>query len=108
MMSNSCWQYCRPAAGGKRGAGIAAAATKSGPADTMPAAAASAPRLPPDEPRRMRAIGRFGQLLGLGIPVFAVVLQLGGRLLPSQMLVMLVAAVCCFWIGRILEGYASR
>ena len=56
----------------------------------------------------MRAIGRFGQLLGLGIPVYAVVLQLGGRLLPSQMLVMLVAAVCCFWIGRILEGYATR
>jgi hypothetical protein len=42
------------------------------------------------------------------VPVFAVVLQLGGRLLPSQMLVMLIAAVCCFWIGRILEGYASR
>ena len=54
----------------------------------------------------MRAIGRLGQLLGLGLPVFAVVLQLGGRLLPSQMLVMLVAAVCCFWIGRILESYA--
>ena len=56
----------------------------------------------------MRAIGRVGQLRGLGIPVFAVILQLGGRLLPSQMLVMLVAAVCCFWIGRILEGYATR
>jgi len=55
----------------------------------------------------MRAIGRIGQLLGLSIPVFAVVMQLGGRLLPSQMLVMLVAAVCCFWIGRILEGYAQ-
>jgi hypothetical protein len=54
----------------------------------------------------LRAIGRFGQLLGLGIPVFAVLLQLGGRLLPSQMLVMLVVAVCCFGIGRILEGYA--
>ena len=54
----------------------------------------------------MRAIGRFGQLLSLGIPVFAVVLQLGGKLRPSQMLVMLVAAVCCFWIGRILEGFA--
>lgn len=56
----------------------------------------------------MRAIGRLGQLVGLGLPVFAVMLQLGGRLLPSQMLVMLVASVCCFWIGRILEGYATR
>ena len=54
----------------------------------------------------LRAIGRFGQLLGLGIPVFALLLQLGGRLLPSQMLVMLVVAVCCFGIGRILEGYS--
>lgn len=55
----------------------------------------------------VRAIGRFGQLLGLAIPVFAVVLQLGGRLPSSQMLVMLVAAVCCFGIGRILEGLAQ-
>ncbi len=62
---------------------------------------------PSAKPKPMRAIGRFGQLLGLSIPVFAVVMQLGGRLLPSQMLVMLVAAVCCFWIGRILEGYAQ-
>jgi ABC-type sulfate transport system permease component len=54
----------------------------------------------------LRAIGRFGQLLGLGIPVFAMILQLNGRILPSQMLVMLVAAVCCFGIGRILEGFA--
>jgi len=62
---------------------------------------------PSAKPKLMRAIGRFGQLLGLSIPVFAVLMQLGGRLLPSQMLVMLVAAVCCFWIGRILEGYAQ-
>ncbi len=54
----------------------------------------------------LREIGRFGQLLGLGIPVFAMILQLNGRILPSQMLVMLVAAVCLFGIGRILEGFA--
>jgi len=87
----------------------AAAATKSCPTGTMPESAKGTARgISRDTRRRMRAIGRFGQLLGLGLPVFAVVLQLGGRLLPSQMLVMLIAAVCCFWIGRILEGYASR
>ena len=87
----------------------AATATKSCPTGTMPGSARGMARgISRDTRRRMRAIGRFGQLLGLGLPVFAVVLQLGGRLLPSQMLVMLIAAVCCFWIGRILEGYASR
>ena len=54
----------------------------------------------------LRVVARFGQLLGLGIPVFAMILQLNGRIRPSQMLVMLVAAVCCFGIGRILEGFA--
>jgi len=56
----------------------------------------------------MRAIGRFGQLLGLGIPVVAVILELNHIISLGRMLVMLVAAVCCFWIGRILEGYAAR
>lgn len=54
----------------------------------------------------MRALGRFGQLLGLGIPVFAVILELNRTISLGQMLVMLVAATCCFWIGRILEGYS--
>ena len=31
-----------------------------------------------------------------------------GEYLRGQMLVMLVAAICCFWIGRILEGYARN
>lgn len=82
-----------------------AAATKFGAVARMRCRGVGADARAKQE-RAMRAIGRFGQLLGLGIPVFAVVLQLGGRLRPSQMLVMLVAAVCAFWIGRILEGYA--
>jgi hypothetical protein len=40
----------------------------------------------------MRAAGRFAQLLGLSL---------------GQMLVMLVSAVCCFAIGRIVEGFAG-
>lgn len=55
----------------------------------------------------MKPIGRFGQLLGLGIPAFAIVLELNHRITLGQMLMLLVAAVCCFWIGRIIEGYAG-
>ena len=55
----------------------------------------------------MRAIGRAGQLAGLALPALAILLELNHRISLGQMLVMLVAAVCCFWIGRILEGYAG-
>ena len=55
----------------------------------------------------MRAIGRFGQLAGLTIPALAVMLELGGRITSGPMLAMLVFSVCCFAIGRILEGYAG-
>lgn len=55
----------------------------------------------------VRAIGRLGQLLGLGLPALALVLELNHSISLGRMLVMLVAAVCCFWIGRILEGLGS-
>ncbi len=61
----------------------------------------------------MRPFGRLLQHLGLILPPLGIVLQLlrdgNGRPLLSvgQMLVMLVAGVCAFWIGRIIEGYAS-
>lgn len=55
----------------------------------------------------LRAIGKAGQWLGLAVPALAVVLELNHRISLGQMLMMLVAAVCCFWIGRILEGYAG-
>jgi hypothetical protein len=54
----------------------------------------------------MRVIGRLGQLVGLGMPVMAVMLELGGQITSGPMLVMLVFSVCCFGIGRILERYA--
>jgi hypothetical protein len=56
----------------------------------------------------MRAIGRGGQLLGLGLPALAVLLQLNQTITLAQMLVLLVSAICCFGIGRIVEGYADR
>lgn len=63
----------------------------------------------------MRALGRLLQKIGLILPPIAIVLQLmpgnapGGTAISlGQMLVMLGAAVCCFLIGRILEGYSAR
>jgi len=55
----------------------------------------------------MRLVGRVGQFLGLTIPMVAAALELGGRITSGPMLGMLVCAVCCFVIGRILEGYAA-
>ena len=56
----------------------------------------------------MRAVGRLSQMLGLTIPALAVVLELSGRITSGPMLGMLVFSVCCFAIGRILEGYAGE
>ncbi len=53
----------------------------------------------------MHSFGRTLQMLGLGVPPLAIVLQLTETVSLGQMLIMLVAAVCLFGIGRILEGY---
>jgi hypothetical protein len=58
------------------------------------------------EHRRMRLIGQLGQRLGLVIPAIAIVLELNHAISLGQMLMLLVAAVCLFGIGRILEGYS--
>ena len=55
----------------------------------------------------LRVIGRAGQWLGLTVPAVAILLELNHHISLGQMLVMLVAAICCFSIGRILEGYAG-
>jgi hypothetical protein len=55
----------------------------------------------------MKALGRCGQFLGLALPALAILLELNRTISLGQMLVMLVAAVCCFAIGRILEAYAG-
>jgi hypothetical protein len=54
----------------------------------------------------MRGLGKVMQVLGLVVPPLAIVLQLSETVTLGQMLTMLVAAVCLFWIGRITEGYA--
>ena len=55
----------------------------------------------------MRTVGRLGQMLGLTVPALAVVMELSGRITSGPMLGMLVFSICCFAIGRILEGYAG-
>jgi len=55
----------------------------------------------------MRVIGRLGQFVGLALPPVAILLQLGNTISLGQMLAMLLFAACAFWIGRILEGYAT-
>jgi len=56
----------------------------------------------------MAAIGRFCQWLGLMLPAAAILLELNRSISLGQMLLMLVASVSCFWIGRIVEGYARN
>ncbi|MFV2069318.1 MAG: hypothetical protein ACC645_20330 [Pirellulales bacterium] len=55
----------------------------------------------------MRTLGRFMQLAGLVVPLLAIVAQLNESISQGEMLLFLVAAVCAFWIGRIVEGVAK-
>ena len=55
----------------------------------------------------MRLLGQTGQRLGLILPAFAIILELNHTISLGQMLVVLVASVCLFGIGRILEGYGQ-
>jgi len=40
------------------------------------------------------------------IPALAILLELNHAISLGQMLMLLLAAVCLFWIGRIVEGYS--
>ncbi len=53
----------------------------------------------------MRQLGRLLQMIGLAAPPLSILMQLMGSIKANQMLVMLVASVCVFLIGRILEGH---
>ena len=56
----------------------------------------------------MALFGRLMQIVGLVVPPLAIILQLQNAITLGQMLTFLVAAVCAFWIGRIVEGYSVR
>jgi hypothetical protein len=54
----------------------------------------------------MRLIGRGCQLVALlGLPS-AIPLQLAGVIELKQMLALMAAAFCLFYLGRLIEGYA--
>lgn len=55
----------------------------------------------------MRPLGRLLQIAGLVIPPVSILAQAAGELSVRTMLVLLIAAVSSFWIGRIVEGYAG-
>jgi hypothetical protein len=48
------------------------------------------------------------QVVALGLPVVAVALQLGGAMKANAMLSMALAALCLFYLGRLIEGYSAR
>ena len=56
----------------------------------------------------MARLGRALQVLGLVLPPLSIVLQLQSVITLGQMLTILVVAVSAFWLGRIMEGYATK
>lgn len=54
----------------------------------------------------MRSLGRLMQMLGLALGPLAIFLQLSKTISVAQLLLMGLASLCLFWIGRIVEGYA--
>lgn len=56
----------------------------------------------------MRILGRILQVAALiGLPL-AIPLELAGAIRTGPMLTMMVASIALFYIGRLLEGYATK
>jgi hypothetical protein len=55
----------------------------------------------------MQAMGHWMQKGALGLLPLAILLELARAISLGQMLVALVFFFCLFWIGRIVEGYAT-
>jgi hypothetical protein len=55
----------------------------------------------------MFKLGRLLQFVGLLIPPLAIIAQLGESISLGQMLQFLVAAVCVFMIGYLLQRYSG-
>lgn len=56
----------------------------------------------------MATFGRWLQIIGLVAPPLTIILQLQEQITSGQMLQLLIVALCLFFIGRIVEGYARR
>jgi hypothetical protein len=55
----------------------------------------------------MYSVGRFLQLVGLTIPLLAIVAQLNENITLAQMLGFLVVAMAVFGIGHLLQRYSG-
>lgn len=53
----------------------------------------------------MLVLARLLQYAGLILPPLAIVLQLMNAIDVRDMLMMLVAGLAAFWLGRLVEGY---
>ncbi|HVX16003.1 MAG TPA: hypothetical protein VHC22_32765 [Pirellulales bacterium] len=53
----------------------------------------------------MYKIARTMQVASLMLLPLSMMLQIAHRLTVGQMLIVMVAGFCLFWIGRIVEGY---
>jgi hypothetical protein len=54
----------------------------------------------------MRSLGHNMQILGLVVLPLGMLIQLASAINTKQMLAVMLAGVCLFGIGRIVEGYA--
>ena len=55
----------------------------------------------------MYAVARFLQIVGLTIPLLAIIAQLNERISLGQMLGFLIAAIAVFGIGHVLQRYSG-
>ena len=58
--------------------------------------------------RRMHALARLLQMLGLTIPPLAMIAQLGNHISAGRMLQFLVFSVCLFGVGYLLQSSTGR
>jgi len=56
----------------------------------------------------MQSVGKLLTMVGLTVPPLSIIMQLNESITQGQMLMMLLASVCLFGIGRIIEGYGAR
>jgi hypothetical protein len=58
----------------------------------------------------MRQLGKLLQWIGLAVPPIAMYMQFSDQFVRdgvADLLLALVASICAFYIGRIIEGYAG-
>lgn len=53
----------------------------------------------------MRQLVRAVQMIALVVLPLSMLLQAASAITVGQMLTVMVAGLCLFWIGRIVEGY---